>query len=336
MAQACDLIDRSDIDQKANQIVDISGWPIYGDYEVFPEGARDKSLRISPNPSPYSFCLSGHRYLFKEAIKSARNPGQPRHPDQYWAELIAFRIGRLMGLTLPPVFIAIDSSREEPGTISEWFMDYPQSKDERYSAGGDFMQRHISEYDRQKGRQHNLSKILALGRRLAQRNQLTHDWQSYWGFCLCFDALIGNTDRHQENWGVIWSSDDSRARFTPYFDNGTSLGHELQSKKMQNMMHNPHEFDAYLTRGKHQMRWSKNAPNRLPLIEGVASYCSRYPKVKPALIESLSGWKEEALETILQSFTRFDIPQPFTQQRAEFVAYLTLKRRERLLRALEN
>lgn len=209
------MIDRKEVGQKPDQIIDIANWPIYKDYEVFPEGARDKTLRVCPDPAPYPFCLPGHRYLFKEAIKSAKVPGKPRHPEQYWAEVIAFRIGRLMGLTLPPVFVAIDSTRNEPGTVNEWFMGYPESGDERYVPGGDFMQRLMPGYDRDKGREHNFVSIITLSRALKRDRKLSHDWQIYWGLCLCFDALIGNTDRHQENWGMIWSDDGSIARFTP-------------------------------------------------------------------------------------------------------------------------
>jgi len=47
---------------------------------------------------------------------------------------------------------------------------------------------------------------------------------------LIFDAVIGNTDRHHENWGVVSrvSSDGMRARnLAPLFDNASSLGREL-------------------------------------------------------------------------------------------------------------
>lgn len=330
------MIDRAETEQEPDQVIDIAGWDIHQDYEVFPVGARDKSLRVCPNPAPFDFCLPKHSYLFKEAIRSAKDPGQPRYPDQYWAEVIAFRIGRLMGLTLPPVFVAIDSSRNEPGTVNEWFMGYPETEDERYSPGGDYMQRLIPGYDRHKGQEHNLTTIITLSRALARSGLLTHDWQVYWGLCLCFDALIGNTDRHQENWGLIWTEDGPMARFTPYFDNGTSLGHELQPQKMERMMRDPNELEGYLRRGEHQMRWARGDRRRLPLIEGVIRYCEHYPGIRPVLIEHLRGWSEEDLQTILWSLTRFDLPHPFTQQRAEFVGFLTLTRRDRLLQALEN
>lgn len=330
------MIDRNGIEQKMDEIIDIADWEIHPEYEVFPEGARDKSLLICPASPPFDFCLSGHRYLFKEAIKSAKNPGKPRYPDQYWAELIAFRIGRLMGLTLPPVFVAIDSTRDEPGTLNEWFIGYPDSGDERYHSGGDYMQRRIPGYDREKGKQHNLATILELSRILERGKWLSHDWQSYWGLCLCFDALIGNTDRHHENWGLIWHEEGPRARFTPYFDNGTSLGHELLPEKMRRMMRDPNELSAYIKRGQHHMRKTQEANSRLPLIEGVTDYCHEYQHIRPVLIESLQRWCEDDLSSMLHSLTKFNLPYPLTIQRAEFITCLIMTRRLSLLKALEN
>ncbi|MBE0508678.1 MAG: hypothetical protein IBX50_18500 [Marinospirillum sp.] len=332
------MIDREQVYQHPDQVIDIKDWEVHRDYEVFPVGAREKSLRVCPDNPPFDFCLPGHRYLFKESIKSAKHQDQPRYPDQYWAELIAFRIGKMMGLRLPPVFVAIDSTRNEPGTLNEWFMGYSNKGDERFLSGGDYMQRRIPSYDREKGKQHNLTTIIELSRVLQRARWLNQDWLHYWGLCLCFDALIGNTDRHQENWGLIWEESElkARVRFTPYFDNGTSLGHELLPEKMQRMIHDHNELNAYLRRGRHQMRWTANDQQRLPLIGGITRYCNQYPEIRPILIEHLGRLCEDNLKTMLFDLTRFDLPHPLTQQRAEFIAFLTLTRKRLLLQALEN
>ncbi len=106
-----------------------------------------------------------------------------------------------MGLSIPPVFVAINSETDEPGAIIEWFFGYDSNTEERYSSGGGHMQQMINGYDHRKGRQHNLESIITFSRALAQHKNLSHSWKEYWGLCLCFDALIGNTDRHQDNWG---------------------------------------------------------------------------------------------------------------------------------------
>ncbi|MBE0490562.1 MAG: hypothetical protein IBX53_15970, partial [Halomonas sp.] len=118
--------------------------------------------------------------------------------------------------------------------------------------------------------------------------------------------------------------------------NGTSLGHESLPEKMERMMRDPNELEGYLRRGEHQMRWSRSDSRRLHLIEGVAEYCRHFPRIRPILIERLHGWCEDDLKDMLYRLTRFDLPHPLTVQRAEFIAFLTLTRRARLLGALEN
>lgn len=46
------------------------------------------------------------------------------------------------------------------------------------------------------------------------------------------DALVGNTDRHHENWGLVfWPTDAERyPSVAPTFDHASSLGCELQDK----------------------------------------------------------------------------------------------------------
>ncbi len=329
------MIDRKNVHQSHDQIIDIAQWPAHDEYMVFPVGARDKSLRICPSDTPFNFCIPNHKYLFKEAIKSVKDPRKPRHPDQYWSEVIAFKIGRLMGLTIPPAFVAIDSETGEPGTVIEWFTGYDTSVEERFTQGGDHMQDMIEGYDRKKGKQHNLRTIITYSRLLSQKRILSHCWQEYWGLCLCFDALIGNTDRHQENWGIIWNDVNSTARLTPFYDNGTSLGHELFPDKFNLCLKDINMLNAYITRGRHHMKWHLNASQRLPLIDGVTQYCQKYPKVISKLVDSLR-WGEDALMQILSELTTFAIQSPLTAERAEFVYQLTCNRRRLLLDNLEK
>ncbi|WP_077612891.1 HipA domain-containing protein [Clostridium sp. Marseille-P2415] len=46
---------------------------------------------------------------------------------------------------------------------------------------------------------------------------------SVWIEMLFFDFLIGNTDRHQNNWALLTTSNGSRVRRSPLYDNGSSL-----------------------------------------------------------------------------------------------------------------
>lgn len=327
------MINRECVIQQYTEVVDIANWPVHTEYEVFPVGARNKSLRICPANFEYNFCIPNHQYLFKESIKSARDPSKPRHPDQYWAEIIAFKIGRLMGLEVPPAYVALNSETGEAGSLIEWFIGY--SGKERFIPGGDYMQAHIPQYDRNKGRQHNLKTITSLSIALHKKGFLSHDWRTYWAQCLAFDAIIGNTDRHQENWGLVWNEKNTSARFSPFFDNGTSLGHELFPEKFKLLCSDSNRLHAYINRGKHHMRWHAESPERLGLIDGVIDYCKQHPSLIEHLIELIS-WSELEFQRLLEALTYFDVKLPLTKERAEFIFKLTIQRRYALLERLQN
>jgi len=50
-------------------------------------------------------------------------------------------------------------------------------------------------------------------------------WDVFAGY-LVLDALIGNTDRHEQNWAVILSA--TPRRLSPSFDHASSLGFQLE------------------------------------------------------------------------------------------------------------
>ena len=51
-----------------------------------------------------------------------------------------------------------------------------------------------------------------------------------------FDYLIGNTDRHQSNWAVIWDGKD--LRMSPLYDNSSSLCAYISEKQMEGYLGN--------------------------------------------------------------------------------------------------
>ncbi len=240
-----------------------------------------------------------------------------------------------MKLDVPPAFVALNSDTGESGSIIEWFLGYSTEVKERFTHGGDHMQSLIEGYDREKGRLHNLDTVVKFSRLLSQLKILSHSWQEYWGLCLCYDALIGNTDRHQENWGVIWNDGEQSARLSPFFDNGTSLGHELFEKKIRHYTTDENSLRAYIRKGQHHMKWSLEEDSRLPLIDGVYRFCNKYPAIVPLLLDRLS-WGEDALEKALSELTTFRIKSPLTVERADFVYTLTILRRRILLEHLEK
>jgi hypothetical protein len=72
-------------------------------------------------------------------------------------------------------------------------------------------------------KEHTVSRVLA-ALALFTKDR-TASWHQFLGYLL-LDAWIGNTDRHQENWGLI-NGKDRVVRLAPTFDHASSLGREL-------------------------------------------------------------------------------------------------------------
>ena len=56
------------------------------------------------------------------------------------------------------------------------------------------------------------------------------------------DALIGNPDRHLENWGILYY--DGKTSFAPIYDCGSSLAALIDDEKMKSLMENETEFKS--------------------------------------------------------------------------------------------
>lgn len=91
---------------------------------------------------------------------------------------------------------------------------------------------------------------------------------------LLLDAIIGNTDRHHENWGIAGSSTGATGvvRLAPSFDHGSSLGRELDDRR-RGIHLNEGRVGAYIDRGRGAVYWTEDesrAPSPLELFRRAA------------------------------------------------------------------
>ncbi len=307
------------IEQPSTEPVDVADWRPDEEFEVYPEGARDKSLLHSPADPTHSFLLPNHRYLFKHSFE--------RYPEQYWAEIIAYRAGCLLGVPVPSAFVAFDSDNGVSGALIEWFLGYPGEPEERYVPGGDIMVNMIPSYERRKGDQHNFTHVELYHDLLKKMKIWSGEkvWLDYWCDMLLFDALIGNTDRHQDNWGLLWSRDgEGRAhvRPAPVFDNGTSLGHEIIERKLPDFA-DAERLANYVNRGHHHIRWHIGDSKPQQHVGMLSRLVETYPNLADRVQERLQSFDIEGFATMINVLTEFDVPVRLSPERADFVIRLT-------------
>jgi hypothetical protein len=242
-----------------------------------------------------------------------------------------------MGVPVPPAFAAYDSKRNQSGTLIEWFLNpIPLLGDEIYTPGGDYCQQYIESFDRKKGKQHNFETIAQIFNELDSL-----DWKNDWAKILLFDALIGNTDRHQDNWGIIVTpqqgnlASNKKMRISPVFDNGTSMGHEISSAKFKNY-EDSSNIERYVSKGRHHMKWSINDTMPMEHVNMLKKFTKEYPETHQLMIECLNNINPEDFKSILDMLVAFNVPVRLTAERADFMLRLLQFRYQRLLHELEK
>ncbi|MBF0098028.1 MAG: HipA domain-containing protein [Magnetococcales bacterium] len=300
--------------QLPSEVIDISSWHPDDRFPVYPEGSREKSAWISPQTPELPFLLGSHRYLFKHS--------SDRHPVQFWGEIVAYRLGCLMGIPVPPAYVAQKSTDPRPAALIEWFY---RSDDQtvNYEPGTVHMKRIIHDFDVKKGRQHNILTVLET------LSEIDADLISDMARILVFDVLIGNTDRHQENWGILWRGIPSKPQLAPAFDNGTSLGHEVLDDKIPGYITDPQQTVHYIARGRHHMRWHQNRDEKIGHFELIEWLIKNYPNLKQELRECVS-FDLGLFNSWLCTLPTFPVPVVPTMERIQWIECLLCLRIERL------
>lgn len=146
---------------------------------------------------------------------------------QHWAEKIAAEIANELGILHARVTLA-----EFEGIAGSASQSFTRKGRELFH-GNQILEGYISGYDRSRRfRQsnHTLANILGSLDSVFSQVEVRESAKRQIAAYLILDALIGNTDRHHENWGVLikQTSIGSTGIVAPSFDHASSLGRELQ------------------------------------------------------------------------------------------------------------
>lgn len=300
--------------------IDVANWRLDDLYFNYPEGARSKNAYFPPFNLELDFIIPTRRYLYK---RSAR-----KYPDQFWGEVVAYQVGCELGVTVPPAFAAYDSSTGTCGALIEWFYEDGQAE---LRSGGNYMQQIDPEYDRKRGNQHNFRYISVIGTALAKHIDADEDWLQYWSKALLFDSLIGNTDRHQDNWGYLFLGivdGKNKANLSPLFDNGTSLGHERFPELIKDWR--DVDYERYINKGTHHMRWMKDDEKRVGHIEMIRILTHSYPEFKPLLSNMIRDFSLEKIASKLEYLQNLKLNIPLTNDRTGLYLKLISLRKQKI------
>ncbi|MDP2093947.1 MAG: HipA domain-containing protein [Hydrogenophaga sp.] len=193
-----------------------------------PMDAREDTEQLGSKPK-FWVLLDDKRWLFKEARP---NTGED------WSEKAAAEIAKALGIRAATVELA--QYGDKRGCISLNFVDV--NAGEALVHGNEILALRVTGYDKEKTfRQsdHTLENIDAAIRGLFHADRAEAILTELAGY-MVLDALIGNTDRHHENWGLLagLQSDPQMLRLSvaPSFDHASSLGRELQDERRRELL----------------------------------------------------------------------------------------------------
>lgn len=187
--------------------VDVTEWEP-ADEE--PLGTKPKQWLRAPNDS---------EWLWKEStIQNDARHGRFRKGDD-WAEVVAARVGR--GLELPVAEVQLATRGGLFGVISRKVVDNAETLVHGNEMLVDILGPGRHPHDRTGYTVEAVALALqGVGPPVASTKLATaFDW--FAGY-LVLDALVGNTDRHQDNWATIRSG--ALSRLSPSFDHASCLG----------------------------------------------------------------------------------------------------------------
>ncbi len=273
---------------------DISPWeehPYYGT-----GGTRDKTVVENPE--------DGFLYYFKTSLKKKVID----YKYEFWSEIIASEIGDTLGLNILHYDVAWKDDRL--GCLSKSMID---PMNEELQEGYKWLTGYDTKYDINNKDAYTFQIIeRMLNSRFKQENFIKNLIE-----IIVFDSIIGNEDRHQENWSIIVTNklaDKStlfRRRkpltktsysFAPIYDSGSSMGRELTDTKVSQILTDGAQLEAYVKRGKSEIHWEgeRGKQKHLNLISKVS--CSGYKDMVVDIIYSIrSKYDINAVEDIINN-----------------------------------
>lgn len=193
---------------------------------------------------------------------------------EHWAEKIAAEVARL--ISLPAARVELADFMGKRGAASRSFVRRHEGYDLVH--GDELLAGHVIGYERDKvfrHSSHSIHNIVAAVTKIFPDKVLRDAQLTRLAGFLVLDALIGNTDRHHQNWGLLRRMHEAghiEQEIAPSFDHASSLGrNEPENTQVRRLREDT--VLAYARKGRGGIFWvssDKKGANPLDLTERAA------------------------------------------------------------------
>ena len=263
------------------KLKDFSEW-IISKESPYGGGSREKNWIENPK--------TGKKGLFKYP---KFNPGENSITGEYWAEDLAVEIAKEVGIECADVEIGIFNGKI--GSISYLLT----GENENLIEGIQYITQKYPCYDQDKFIDTETNKPYSIA--MILNSLIETPFKKRFLEIPIFDCLIGNTDRHSSNWGIIKDYSKGTERFSPLYDNGSSLMCYENEKDILNILKDNNRFIAKADRKSLSIiRWKLNKrPTHLELISFLKQ---NYYEETYEVVSNIVKINEDKIETILDKY----------------------------------
>lgn len=277
----------------ATRIIDLGAWEVEQRREQL--GSKEKYWVV--------FEEDGEReeWLFKGS-KVFESTGQVS--GDHWSEHLASRLMRLGGVPAHHTRLARDR-RGGWGVLCRNVLPTPT---EQLVHGVELLMKRAAVHDREYRADMNYPAGYQVGRAFRTiRERCGAEGAEHFVGILVMDAWLRNTDRHDENWGIIRSSTGGQ-RLSPAYDNASCLGRSLQPERMAAYLAGErHGIGGFLgKKGGHSAFTDPDSGRRIPHEKVLAQLvdecgCREMLKRRLDIIDGLRERRDTEVEAVLSA-----------------------------------
>ncbi len=166
---------------------DISEWEIL----IYKSTGGSRTKNVSVNPD------NRNQYFFKGSKET--KSGEVRYPFEFWSEIVSSKVGQSLGFNLLDYNIAYNKNKSQIlGSFSKSMVNDEENK---LTEGVTYLTGYNSKYNPNLQEHKTLYTFQFICEAL-RRFELEPFVNNIIDVII-FDSIVGNSDRHQENWGVI-------------------------------------------------------------------------------------------------------------------------------------
>lgn len=263
------------------------------------KGSRVKKLVVDEEGQKAFFKYEGKGYLVSEAC----------------SEKMSYEIAKILNYDCARIDLAVDE-KGVLGVLNYVFVDIGQT--EHIDA--------IAYLNKQGKDRASFYTVTNIKKTLDEL-----DKQLFEGFIkiMVFDALVGETDRHEENWGI--QRIEGHYKFSPQYDNGCNLLREFKNEDFAEMYYSQRRnFDAYIRNSK-TLIYKEKEKKKYKHFELIKYLDDNYHEIVKKEIVNLKKLTDEKIDLIVDKLPK----ELMTEKHRSYIKIYLKKRRDILIEIVD-